>query len=93
MDTLIARLSETVSFARTVEELTRPLLELMEAITRMESTYLTTVDFQRGMQHVLYARNSQVLQIPEGIDVPWEQTLCKRALDENLQYTDDVQHH
>ena len=93
MDTLLARLSESVSSAHSVEELTRPLLELMEAITGMESTYLTTVDIDRGLQHVLYARNTQALQIPEGIDVPWENTLCKRALDENLQYTDDVQNH
>lgn len=93
MDTLLARLSQSVSSARTVEELTRPLLELLEATTGMESTYLTTVDLDRGLQHVLYARNTQALQIPEGIDVPWQDTLCKRALDEDLQYTDDVQGH
>ncbi|MBC7918995.1 MAG: sensor domain-containing diguanylate cyclase [Rhodoferax sp.] len=93
MDALLARLNQSVSSARTVEELTRPLLELLEATTGMESTYLTTVDVDRGLQHVLYARNTQALQIPEGIDVPWEDTLCKRALDEDLQYTDDVQNH
>lgn len=93
MDQLLARLSESVTSAHTVEELTRPLLELIEAVTGMESTYLTTVDLERGLQHVLYARNTQALQIPEGIDVPWEDTLCKRALDEDLQYTDDVQNH
>ena len=68
MDTLLARLSESVSSARTVEELTRPLLALLEATTGMESTYLTTVDLDRGLQHVLFARNTQALQIPEGID-------------------------
>ena len=93
MDDLLARLNESVSSAHTVEELTRPLLELLEATTGMESTYLTTVDTDRGLQHVLYARNTQALHIPEGIDVPWEDTLCKRALDEDLQFTNDVQRH
>ena len=43
MDNLLDHLSETVTRARTVEELTRPLLELLEDITGFESTYLTVV--------------------------------------------------
>ena len=90
MDSFFAQLSDSVTRARTLEDLTRPLLELLEAVTGLESTYLTTVDLAEGLQHVLYARNSQELQIPEGLSVPWGDTLCKRALDENRPYTDDV---
>ena len=82
MDNLLDHLSETVTRARTVEELTRPLLELLEDITGFESTYLTVVDLERGVQRVLYARNTRQMQIPEGLSVPWHDTLCKRALDE-----------
>lgn len=90
MDTLLSQLAESVSDAADLEGLTRPLLELLEAITGLESTYLTTIDEQRGVQHVLFARNSKQMQIPEGLSVPWEDTLCKRALQENRLYTDDV---
>ncbi|WP_394791421.1 diguanylate cyclase domain-containing protein [Rhodoferax sp.] len=90
MDSLLQRLSQSVSSARTLEELTRPLLEMLEAVTGMESTYLTTIDLANGLQHILYARNSLQLTIPEGLSVPWSDTLCKRALDEDRFYTSDV---
>lgn len=90
METLLARLSESVSSANSVEELARPLLKLLQTVTGLESTYLTAVDLERGLQHVLFSHNTQALQIPEGLNVPWEETLCKRALDEDLRYTDDV---
>lgn len=90
MDSLFAQLSHSVSSARTLEDLTRPMLEMLEAVTGMESTYLTTVDLEGGLQHVLYARNSHELRIPEGLSAPWGDTLCKRALDEGRLYTDDV---
>lgn len=76
--------------ALTLEELVRPLLELLEAVTGLESTYLTTVDESAGVQHVLFARNTRALHIPEGLSVPWEGTLCKRALDEGKFYVSDV---
>ena len=87
---LLEQLSDSVSAARSVEELTRPLLEMLQAVTGMESTYLTSIDEDQGMQHVLYARNAGAMQIPEGLDVPWNDTLCKRALEERCGYADDV---
>jgi diguanylate cyclase len=83
-------LANAVAEARTLEELVRPLLDLLEEVTGLDSTYLTRIDDAAGLQHVLYARNSRRLQIPEGLDVPWHDTLCKRALDEGRTYTDDV---
>ncbi|SFD73401.1 sensor domain-containing diguanylate cyclase [Paracidovorax konjaci] len=90
MNPLLEQLSASVSADQTVEGLTRPLLEMLEAVTGMESTYLTSVDKERGMQQVLYARNSRSMQIPEGLAVPWNDTLCKRALDEGRSFTNDV---
>ena len=87
---LIASLAESLEQATSLEELVRPLLELLESITGLESTYMTTIDEQAGVQHILFARNSHSLQIPEGLSVPWNDTLCKRALDEGRTYTDDV---
>lgn len=90
MAELLAQLSESVTTAQSVEELTRPLLEMLEAVTGLESTYLTSVDQAQGVQQVLYARNVGDLQIPEGLAVPWNDTLCKRALEEGRTFTDDV---
>ena len=90
MSEILAQLSQSVSAARSVEELTRPLLEMLESVTGLESTYLTSIDEAQGVQHVLYARNSSTMQIPEGLTVPWHDTLCKRALDEGRTFTDDV---
>lgn len=90
MDHLLSKLASSVTEAETLEGLTRPLLELLNTITGLESTYLTTVDAKEGVQHVLFARNSKTLQIPEGLSVPWHDTLCKRALDENRPYANDV---
>lgn len=92
MDTVLDQLSRTVTAAKTLEDLARPMLEMLEAVTGLESTYLTTVDLDRGEQSILFARNISELQISEGITVPWADTLCKRALDESHFYTSDVPH-
>jgi diguanylate cyclase len=90
MESLIERLSDSVSSARTLEELARPMLEMLEVVTGLESTYLTTIDLDQGLQHILYARNAGSMTIPEGISVPWSDTLCRRALDEGRTFTDNV---
>ena len=92
MQPILAKLSEAVGSAHTLEELTRPLLEMLEAVTGCESTYLTSIDWPGGMQHVRIARNSHsdALEVPEGLSVPWADTLCKRALEEGRPYTNNV---
>lgn len=90
MDRLLNRVAQTVAGAQDLEALTRSLLELLQLVTGMESTYLTRVDEDEGVQHVLFARNSHTMQIPEGLVVPWHDTLCKRALEEGRPYTNDV---
>ena len=92
MEPILAQLSEAVGSAHTLEELTRPLLEMLEAVTGCESTYLTSIDWPGGLQHVRVARNSRsdALDIPEGLAVPWADTLCKRALDEGRPYTSNI---
>ncbi|AVP56569.1 GGDEF domain-containing protein [Pulveribacter suum] len=92
MPELFEHLTRSLTRAQTLEELTRPLLQLLQEVTGLESTYLTTIDLQASQQHVLYARNTQAqaLEIPEGLTVPWHDTLCKRALDEGRPITEDV---
>lgn len=91
MDDVLAEITASVTRARSLEELTRPLLQMLQQVTGLESTYLTTVDPATGLQRVLFADNSQALQIPEGAVGPWDEALCKRAIEDGRPYTDDAQ--
>lgn len=90
MDAVLDKLSLSVTSARSLEALTRPLLELLRSVTGMESAYLTSIDLDQGVQQVLFADNAGALQIPEGLSVPWEDTLCKRSIESDIAFTDDV---
>jgi diguanylate cyclase len=74
---------------QSLESLVRQLLEMLEIVTEMESTYLTKVDISARLQHILYARNSKQMQIPEGLSVPGD-TLCKRAIDSDTIFSNEV---
>jgi diguanylate cyclase len=87
---LLGALVAAVTHAHTLEALARPLLELLQTATGMESTYLTRLDQSANVLYVLYARNTQRLTVPEGLSTPWEATLSKRALDQGRFYMDDV---
>ena len=54
-DIILARVSETLVTEQSLESLVRQLLEMLEIVTDMESTYLTKVDIQARLQHILYA--------------------------------------
>ena len=68
-DLILARVSETLATEQSLESLVRQLLEMLEIVTDMESTYLTKVDITARLQHILYARNSKQMTIPEGLSV------------------------
>jgi len=75
---------------RTLEELTRPMLATLQAMTGYDSVYLTTIDAVAGLQHILFSTNARQMRIPEGLSVPWQDTLCKRALESGEMATTDV---
>lgn len=89
-EVLLNKLADVLSEKKDLESLVRPLLELLETVTGLESTYFTTIDSERNSQLIVFSRNTQELNIPEGLEVPWGDTLCKRAIDEGRSYTDDV---
>lgn len=91
-DIILARVSQTLATEQSLESLVRQLLEMLEIVTQMESTYLTRVDDESRLQHVMYARNSSNLQIPEGHSLPWNDSLCKRAIDDDCYFSNDVPH-
>lgn len=87
----LAALAAAVEEADDVERLSRPLLDALRDLTGLASAYLTVVHEEDGVQEIRYARNTRTdFEIPEGLVVPWEDTLCKRALDEGCPVTTDV---
>jgi diguanylate cyclase len=82
MEEMLESLSQTVAMADSLEALTRPLLEMLEVVTGLESTYLTSIDQENAVQSIEIARNAGELLIPEGLTVPWSDTLCKRCLEQ-----------
>ena len=90
MSALMADVATTIERSNGLESLTRPLLELLQGMTGLESTYFTRIDEAAAQQRVCYANNAGELQIPEGLDVPWGDTLCRRALTEGGCYSNDV---
>lgn len=87
----LADVAEAVSTARSVEELSRPLLDALHDLTGLASTYLTVIHESEDVQEIRYARNTREgFAMPEGLLVPWADTLCKRALDEGRPCTLDV---
>ena len=52
MDALLARLTSTLPVARNLEQLTRPLLDMLGTVTGLESTYLTTIDLRDMAQRL-----------------------------------------
>lgn len=87
---ILVRLAESTSFPGRLEEVVRPLLDLLEELTGLDSTYFTVIDEVKGIQTVVYAKNTSQLNIPEGLTVPLGDTLCQRAIREGRRYTNDV---
>lgn len=73
-----------------VESVTRPLLAALQELTGLSSTYLTTIDVDRGVQTIEFALNSGDIEIAEGLEVEWSDSLCKRALESGRLCTDNV---
>jgi diguanylate cyclase len=90
MELMLERLSESVASADSLEKLARPLLEMLEIVTGLESVYLTSIDEAAGLQSVDYARNTGDLRIDEGLEVPWSDTLCKRCIEDGRRFVSNV---
>lgn len=90
-DDFLDQLNASLSSADSLERFVRPLLQLLQAVTGLDSTYLTRVDSEGNQQEILLAYNSaDGFTMPEGLSVPWEDTLCRRALEEGRPVTQDI---
>lgn len=87
---LYEHLTDALLSATSFDELVHSLLQVLQELTGMESVYMTTIDLQAGQQTVVYAHNHGTLPLDPGLAVPWSETLCQRALEENTPVCSDV---
>ena len=86
----LERVAEAFVDGGSLEQLSRPLLEMLRTATGLDSTFLTSIDWDADEQRILYTVNEAEMQIPEGAVVDWSDTLCRRSMDEGRTYTTDV---
>ncbi len=68
-----------------------PLLELITHITGLETSFVTTIDWQAQQQTVLLAQNTGSLQVESGSQVAWTDSMCQLMLSEHLTATTEIQ--
>ena len=83
----LADVAEAVARAEGLEDLSRPLVDALQELTGFASAYLTVIHEDRGVQEIRYATNVRAdFTVGEGLLVPWEDTVCKRALEDGVPY-------
>ncbi|MDQ3632018.1 MAG: EAL domain-containing protein [Actinomycetota bacterium] len=87
-ETLVALIVDSSSRMR--ERQTRNLLAELERVTGLETTYVTRIDPSQALQQITHARNTGLIEVPESLTVDWSDTICHRALERGITYTDDV---
>ena len=89
-DTIRRALVEVGAGAGDLASVTRPLLHALRSVTGLESTYLTSIDWDRQLQQIVIAENHGSIAVEEGLEVPWSDALCRRAMESGQHVTDDV---
>ncbi len=91
---LVNQLNVQAPFDTTMHQpfvtLVRDALAHLVAVTGLDAVYLTRIDRSAGAQEVLLAQNRGRELVAEGLVVDWNDTLCKRALENGPTYTIDI---
>lgn len=86
----LAVLAEALKDTKQTDSLAPAILKILQGVTQFESVYLTRVDRDRDVQSIMHSINVGELRVPEGLEVPWRDTLCRRAIEQQQYETDDV---
>ncbi|MES1955199.1 sensor domain-containing diguanylate cyclase [Salinisphaera hydrothermalis] len=89
-DESIERFAQRIASADGLEALCRPLLDLLQRISGLDSVYLTEIDWQQHEERIRFVRNEGECKVTEGLRLPWRDTLCRRALDEDVRVESNV---
>jgi diguanylate cyclase len=70
--------------------LARPLLELIQRLTGLETSFVTEIDWSSQRQDVVLALNSGDLTVAEGSTLPWSDSMCRWSFLNGTAHTADV---
>ncbi|CAN5275038.1 hypothetical protein BH23ACT9_BH23ACT9_09720 [soil metagenome] len=74
-----------------LEGAVRPLVTALRHLTGLDVTYLTEILWDDEVQHIRVSDASGTgVDIPEGLTVPWPDTLCRRAMESGEMAIDDA---
>lgn len=73
-------ISAAISPAVSLNAFVRPLLETLERLSGVESTYLTRIHWEMLEMEITYSHNAGAIVVSEGLVSKWSETLCCRAL-------------
>jgi diguanylate cyclase (GGDEF)-like protein len=66
------------------------ILRLLAELTGLDSVYLTRLHLRRDVQEILAAANTGPVEIAPGLEVPWSDTLCRRAIADGRRVVADA---
>jgi diguanylate cyclase len=72
------------------DRLARPLLQLTQHLTGLETSFVTEIDWDAQQQTVLFALNTAELQVLEGTVTEWSDSTCRLAFLSNTAHSSDV---
>lgn len=67
------------------ETLARPLLKLVKRLTGMPTSFITSIDWEKSRQRVVFADSDG--RMAEGQEVDWKDSLCRVMLDNDKQHS------
>jgi len=73
-----------------LERLARPLLDLIQRLTGLETSFVTQIDWASQTQEVVFALNTAELEVPEGSVVDWPDALCRLTFLSGKEHSADV---
>ena len=74
----------------TFERSTRPLLDLVRELTGLETSFISSIDWDAQTQTVVFASNVAELQVAEGSTLDWSDSMCRWAFLSGVEHTSDV---
>ena len=68
----------------------RPLLELIQRVTGLETSFVTRIDWDDQVQDVVLSLNTESLTVEEGSRLPWADSMCRWSMLSGRPATSDV---
>jgi diguanylate cyclase len=69
--------ADNAALASPLEHAARPLLQLARNISGVETTFVTSIDWNALNQTVLFSKNTGAVDVEEGVTLDWHDSMCR----------------